>query len=90
MEPDYWNVWAVSLYDLIVIFDQVENEESLIDYIVAHSNVQKTEIEFQDELDVFANFKSGDINEIIKSRPSMIIGGSKVFDAKYENRLPLA
>ena len=86
----YWNVWAVSLYDLIVVFDQIEKEESLMDYLVAHSNVQKTEIEFQDELDVFANFKNGNINEIIKSRPSMIIGGSEDFDAKYENRLPLA
>lgn len=89
MEPDYWNVWAVSLYDLIVVFDQIDKEESLKDYLVAHSNVQKAEIEFQDELDVFASYMNGNINEIIKSRPSMIIGGSEEFDAKYENRLPL-
>lgn len=89
MEPDYWNVWAVSLYDLIVVFDQIDKEESLMEYLVAHSNIQKAKIEFQDELDVIANYLSGRINEILKARPSMIIGGSEDFDAKYENRLPL-
>ena len=90
MESDYWNVWAVSLYDLIVVFDQIEKEESLMDYIVAHSNLQMAGIEFQDELDVFANYLNGGIEETIRLHPPILIGGSEIFDTKYEKLLPLA
>ena len=90
MEPDYWNVWAVSLYDLIVVFDQIDKEESLMDYHVAHSNIQRAGVEFQDELDVFANYLNGGIEEIIRLHPPILIGGSEIFDTKYEKLLPLA
>lgn len=83
MEKEYWDVWVVSLYDFLVVSDNIKEEQQLIDYIEAHNCLQKEEIEFNDELDVFSRFLTGSIEEVMKIHPIMLIGGSEMFDKMY-------
>ena len=89
LKPEYWNVWPVSLYDLMVVTENIENEQSFIDYMEVHARIQKLEIEYNDELDLFGRFLQGTIENDIKKRPQMIVGGSEIFDAKYSGHLDI-
>ncbi len=89
MEKNYWNVWAVSLYDLVVIAEQVNSEQAFMDYLSLHSKVQQEGIEFKDELDLFAHYLGGALEEEIKKHPAMIIGGAESFDPIYSGMLPI-
>lgn len=89
MKPEYWNVWPVSLYDLMVVSENIENEQSFIDYMEVHARIQKLEIEYNDELDLFGRFQQGTIEQDLKMQPPMIVGGSEVYDAKYSGMLPI-
>ena len=89
MDKAFWNVWAVSLYDLVVIADHIKSEQDLMDYITIHGQIQHEGIEFQDELDVFAHYLDGNIQEEIKQHPAIIIGGADIFDNKYSGMLTI-
>lgn len=90
MVSDYWNVWAISLFDLFVIADYIENEKMLIDYLLLHCQLQQKGIEFMDELDVYAHYLGGTLPEEIKNQQSLIKGGAEIFNAKYDNILCFA
>lgn len=89
MEKEYWNVWAVSLFDFMVVADNIDSEAKLIGYLEAHNRVQDAGIEFPDELNVFARYLDGRIEKDIKDGLPFITDGKEVFDAKYEQGLSI-
>lgn len=90
MQQDYWNVWAVSLFDLVVVVDQIKTEKAFMEYLDIRSTIQKEGIEFQDELDLLSHFLNGTVEDEIKQHPMMIIGGADDFSAAYDGILPIA
>ncbi|WEK21306.1 MAG: hypothetical protein P0Y49_09150 [Candidatus Pedobacter colombiensis] len=57
VSPDYKWTWIVSLYDLMVFADLIQNEEDFNDYLKNRFQLyERDDIEFVDELDVLGFF----------------------------------
>ena len=89
MKKEYSDVWAVSLFDFMVVADSIKNEAQLMGYLDAHHRVQDAGIEYSDELNVLARYLDGRIEKDIKDGSPFITDGKEVFDAKYEQVLSI-
>ena len=57
MSPDYKWTWIVSLYDLMIFSDLIENEKDFQDYIESRFGLyERNDVEFQDEIDILGFF----------------------------------
>ena len=75
---------VISLFDLMTILDNMEDEQELIQYLNIRKDVNKNKMLYCDELDLFGYFKEGMLSEAIKKPGAFImpITPSKL-DEKY-------
>ena len=60
LSPDYKRTWIVSLYDLMIFADLIENENDFREYIQHRLELyERNDIEFHDEIDILGFFLEG-------------------------------
>ncbi len=90
MKDIYRDTWLVSLFDLMVIAEQIKSEIDFIKYLEMHKSIYSENSVFYDELDLLSGFLYDDLYEKVKTNKSrVIIGGTERIDEMYTDYLPL-
>lgn len=92
MKNEYRNTWVISLYDLMVISDYCDDEDELTSYLDLRYDINKRNIVFMDELDLYNGFINENLKLKLKDDNVKIIKGSTdFFDKEYSgsNSLPI-
>ena len=86
LDSSFDDTFVVSLFDLMAILDNMNDEEELIQYLEIRKDVYKNKIHYFDELDLFEFFKDGSLEDASKKTGAFIMPmPSSKLDDKYLN-----
>lgn len=88
LSPDYKWAWIISLYDLMIFADVIENELDFQEYLenrIALYN--RNDVEFVDEIDILGCFLKGNfpLKQEKDNEKQLIIGFKDIIDKYYED-----
>lgn len=92
MKEEYRDTWIVSLFDLMVVSEFIENEDEFLAYLNMHKIINTNHSTFQDELDLLGQFLNFDLAKKVQpNKPIWIYGGTEDIDVEYskEYYLPI-
>lgn len=89
LSPDFKWTWIVSLYDLMVFADLIENESDFKEYLINRLDLyERNDIEFQDEIDILGFFMKGHfpLGEEEKNKVNFIINFRDKIEEYYRRK----
>lgn len=84
VREEYKDTWLVSLFDLMVVVEYCQNDKEFMEYLRLREKVAEAEVYFWDELDIFAAFCQGRLENIIHQKNVVVTGLSSMFDEDYD------
>lgn len=80
------NIWIVSLYDLMAVLDNINDETILIEYLTLHNQITTSDDAiYNDEMDLLGTFLTNP--NLLSERPLILISGSETIDKIYRNSI---
>lgn len=87
MQEEYKDTWIVSIFDLMVVAEYCQKSEDFKDYLDLREKVADADVMFSDELDLFAAFCQGKLEDIVLQQHIPVFGLSKMFDEDYNSEV---
>lgn len=87
MQDDYKDTWIVSVFDLMVVAEFCQNGNDFTDYLNLRKKAIDADVLFCDELDLFAAFCQGKLEDIVSQSYMPVFGLSKMFDDEYNSEM---
>ena len=87
MQEEYKDTWIISVFDLMVVAEYCQNSKDFIDYLNLREKVADADVLFSDELDLFAAFCQGKLEDILSHKHVPVFGLAKMFDDDYNSEM---
>ena len=84
VREEYKDTWLISIFDLMVVVEYCQDDNDFMEYLCLREKVADSEIFFWDELDIFAAFCQGKLENIIHQKNVVVTGLSTMFDEDYD------
>lgn len=84
VREEYKDTWLISIFDLMVVVEYCQDDNDFMEYLRLREKVAYGEIYFWDELDIFAAFCQGKLENIIHQKNVVVTGLSTMFDEDYD------
>lgn len=89
LDSSFDDTFVVSLFDLMAILDNMEDEKELLKYLEIRKEINKNKIHYFDELDLFEYFKDGTLSEAAKQTGTFILPVQSRLNDKYMPNVPV-
>ena len=84
LKEEYRDTWIVSLFDLMVVADFIEDEEEFIKYLNMHNEIYRKGFVFTDEIELLNGFLNYNLEDSVKRLDGgRIAYGTKEIDEEY-------
>lgn len=87
MQEEYKDTWIISVFDLMVVAEYCQNSKDFTDYLDLRERVADANVLFCDELDLFAAFCQGKLEDILSHKHAPVFGLAKMFDEDYNSEM---